>query len=78
MTLKDEVFKILAEAMGPAAGPFLERQCKWRLNKSAESLVASDLPTLARWTEIGTSGILNPDVAAKLASRIRALAGTWL
>ena len=70
MTLQDEVIKILASAMGPAAGPFLARQCKQRLNKTPDALVKTDLATLGKWIEIGAGLILGNDVGARLAGRV--------
>jgi hypothetical protein len=61
--------------MGPAAKHFLERQCKQRLDKTPDALVKADLPTLARWIEIGSGLILGADVGARLAGRVRVLAG---
>jgi hypothetical protein len=73
MSMRDDVLRIMARHMGPAAGPFLERQCKQHLKKEAAKLVKADLPTLAKWVKIGTGLILGEEVGADLAQRILTL-----
>jgi hypothetical protein len=73
MSLRDAVYSVLVRDLGPAAGPFLERQCKLRLGKSPDQLVKADIPTLAKWVQIGTALILGDPIGAKLAHQVKML-----
>jgi hypothetical protein len=73
MALRDDIMKILAPQMGPAAAPFLYRQCKLRLKKEAVALTKTDIPELARWIGVGVALVLGEGVAATLSQRVLAI-----
>jgi hypothetical protein len=73
VAVRDAVLKILSSDMGPAAGAFLDRQCKSRLQKDAAALTKGDLDTLAKWVEVGAALVLSEPVAKKMAVQIRAI-----
>lgn len=70
MSLKDDVLAVLAKTLGPAAGPFLERQCKQRLNKRPEALEKGDLELLIKWVQIGMSLMLDDATGKNLALQL--------
>lgn len=74
MTLRDDVLKILAGQMGPAAGTFLERQCKAHLKKDSATIAKGDLPELAKWVEVGAGLTLGDSVGAALSKQILRMA----
>jgi hypothetical protein len=73
MALKDDVLKVLTTQMGPAAGPFLDRQCKARLQKEAGAITKADIPELAKWVGIGAKLTLGDAVGASLSKDILSL-----
>jgi hypothetical protein len=73
MALNDDILKILSKQMGPAAGSFLERQCKAHLKKEPGALAKPDLPELAKWVGIGASLSLGDSVGAALSKDILAI-----
>ncbi|MFZ3058621.1 MAG: hypothetical protein WA102_02680 [Candidatus Methanoperedens sp.] len=73
MAISDQVIKILAEDMGPSALPFLERQCKFHLNKEPARLTNSDIEELAKWVQISSKLTLGDDIANKLKTKVLAL-----
>jgi hypothetical protein len=73
-SIHEEVIGLLVLTMGPAAKPFLERQCKFHLGKPAANLTKADIPLLAKWVEIGVGLALGEEVGAKVGARLRAMA----
>ena len=72
MAISDQIIKILAEDMGPSAGPFLERQCK-HINKEPGALTASDMGELAKWVHLSSKLTLGDGIADKLKTKILAV-----
>lgn len=73
MAISDQVIKILADDMGPSAKPFLERQCKFHLQKDPGALLSSDIAELAKWIQTSAKLTLGDDVANKLKEKVLAL-----
>lgn len=73
MAISDQVVKILANDMGPSAEIFLNRQCKFHLNKDPGALTASDVEELAKWVYISSKLTLGEDIANKLKKNVQAL-----
>ncbi|KAB2948467.1 MAG: hypothetical protein MPEBLZ_01776 [Candidatus Methanoperedens nitroreducens] len=73
MAINDQIVKILAEDMGPSASPFLERQCKFHLNKDPGALTASDMEELAKWVYTGAKLTIGEGIADKLKTKILAV-----
>jgi hypothetical protein len=73
MALRDDVVKILAAQMGPAAAQFLERQCTAHLKKDAAAITKGDLPELAKWVGVGAGLTLGDTVGAALSEQILAI-----
>jgi len=74
MALHEEVRKILALEMGPAADAFLERNCRVRLSKEVNQIEKTDLKTLSFWVKVGAKIALGEETAVKLESKVLALA----
>ena len=73
MPLSDQVLKILTEEMGPSAPMFLERQCKFHLNKDVGALSNADIDELAKWVYTSSKLTLGDDVANKLKTKVLGL-----
>ncbi len=73
MAISDQVLKILAEDMGPSALPFLQRQCKYHLNKDPGFLTTLDIEELAKWVYISSNLTLGEDIAKKLKKNVLAI-----
>jgi len=73
MTVKDEFLAVLAEELGPAAGPFLDRQSMRHLNKNASDLQKSDVDELSKWCVTGIQTALGAQVAEKVRKSLLAL-----
>ncbi len=73
MTLEQDILAVLAEDLGPAAKPFLVRQCRSHLGKEPSMLQKSDMENLAKWCQIGIQTTLGPQVAEKVKKGLLAL-----
>jgi hypothetical protein len=73
MAISDQVIKILAEDMGPSAVPFLNRQCKFHLNKDPGALTTSDIDELSKWVYTSSKLTLGEDIAKKLKTNVLAI-----
>ena len=73
MTIKDDFLAVLAEELGPAAGPFLDRQSIRHLNKNASELQKEDVGELARWCVAGIQTALGAQVAEKVRKSLLTL-----
>jgi hypothetical protein len=73
MTVEQDVLTVLAEEMGPAAKPFLLRQCRSHLGKEPSMLQKSDLDNLAKWCQIGVQLALGAQIAEKVKKGLLAL-----
>ena len=58
MTLERDCIAILAKQMGPAAKIFLDRQCKYYLQKEPAKLDLGDIPNLAKYCFSSTQSTL--------------------
>ena len=63
MSLEQECIAVLAKEVGPAAKPFLTRQCRTHLKKEPSNLQKNDLEELANWCFIGLKQSLGMQVA---------------
>jgi hypothetical protein len=73
MTLEQDCLAVLIKQMGPAAKPFLVRQCSYHLKKEPSALTKADLDELARWCQIGTQLTLGVVVSEKVKQGILSL-----
>ncbi len=73
MTIEKECLAVLAEELGPAAKPFLDRQCLSRLGKESASLEKTDLDELAKWCAAGIQVTLGAQVAETIKKGLIAL-----
>ncbi len=73
MTVYEKVVQVSKTYLGPATESFIARQCKSHLDKKAQDLMTLDLPTLAKWTEVGVALLADQAKATELANKIRAL-----
>ncbi len=73
MTLEQDCVTVLARDLGPAAFPFLTRQCRSRLNKAPAMLKKTDLDELAKWCAFGIQPILGANVAENAKKGILSL-----
>jgi hypothetical protein len=73
MTVEQDSLAVLAEDLGPAAKPFLLRQCRSHLNKEPSMLQKSDIDNLAKWCHIGIQLTLGAQVAENVQKGLLAL-----
>jgi len=73
MTIEQDFLKVLAEDLGPAAKPFLLRQCRNHLNKEPSMLQKSDIDNLAKWCTSGIQVALGAQVAESVQKGLLAL-----
>jgi hypothetical protein len=73
MTLEQDCLLVITKQMGPAAKAFLDRQCKYHLNKDSAAIQKNDLEELAKWCAIGTQLALGEGVAEKIKQGLLAL-----
>lgn len=73
MTLEQDCLSVLIKQMGPAAKPFLARQCSHHLKKEPAALTKADLDELAKWCQIGTQLTLGTFVGEKVKQGILSL-----
>lgn len=73
MTIEKECLAVLAEELGPAAKPFLDRQCRNHLGKESAALEKSDLEELAKWCAVGIQATLGAQVAETVKKGLLAL-----
>ncbi len=73
MTIEKECLAVLAEELGPAAKPFLDRQCRSRLGKEPATLEKSDIDELAKWCASGIQTTLGAQVAENVRKGLLAL-----
>lgn len=73
MTVEQDCLAVLIKQMGPAAKPFLARQCNHHLKKDPAALTKSDLDELARWCQIGTQLTLGAAVSERVKQGILSL-----
>ncbi len=74
--MSDVTNKVLALSkayLGPAAEPFLARQCKLFLKIDMTALASSHLKELAGCYELGGRAIMDPAKATELAKKVAAL-----
>jgi len=73
MTTYEKVIATGKVYLGPATEAFVNRQCKWHLKKTPETLAAGDLAELAKWIEIGAGLVMDKGKATELAGKVRTL-----
>ena len=73
MTLEQDCLAVLSKEIGPAAKPFLDRQCRHHLKKEPGTLQKSDLDELAKWCQIGTQLTLGAQTGEKIKQGILSL-----
>jgi hypothetical protein len=73
MIIEKECLAVLAEELGPAAKPFLDRQCRNRLGKEPTALEKSDLEELANWCAAGIQATLGAQIAENVKKGLLAL-----
>ncbi len=69
--ISEQVLAISKVYLGPAAEPFLSRQCKAHLKVDLSELAINQLKDLAKWVEVGAGLIMDPAKAAILAKKIK-------
>jgi hypothetical protein len=75
MTVEQDCLAVLIKQLGPAAKPFLTRQCSHHLKKESAAITEADLDELARWCQIGTELTLGAAVSERVKQGILALKG---
>ncbi len=73
MTIEKDCLAVLSEELGPAAKPFLDRQCRNHLGKEATALEKSDVEELAKWCTAGIQAALGAQVAENVKKGLLAL-----
>jgi hypothetical protein len=71
--LSDRVVAVTKKYYGPAAEPFLARQCKSHLKIQLAELSSSHLPELAKWIEISGRTNMDEGKGRELADLVAAL-----
>lgn len=69
--ISEQVLAISKVYLGPAAEPFLDRQCKAHLKTELNALTGAQVKDLAKWVEVGAGLIMDAAKAAALAKKIR-------
>ena len=73
MTLYQEVINVTKPYLGPAAEPFIDRQCIKRLKIDPQALTKPQMAELIKWVETG-AGLIMGDVKGKeLAGKLSRL-----
>jgi len=73
MSLYHDVTTVGATYLGPAAEPFIGRQCTLYLKIQPQALAKEHLPELAKWIEVAGTRFLDAMKAKELATKIAAL-----
>jgi hypothetical protein len=73
MTVEKDVLAVLAEELGPAAKPYLDRQCRLHLRKEPSSLEKVDIDELTKWCTAGIQATLGAQVAENVKKGLTAL-----
>jgi hypothetical protein len=73
MTTEKDCLAVVAEEVGPAAKPFLDRQCRVHLKKEPATLQKSDLDELAKWCAASLQMTLGAQIADKVKKGLLAL-----
>jgi len=70
MSLYQEITKISAPYLGPAAESFIGKQCKLFLKIEPESLAKHHLGELAKWIEVGGTRYMDEARTKELAAKV--------
>lgn len=73
MSVYRDVSDVGATYMGPAAEPFIGRQCALYLKIQPRALTKQHLPELAKWIAVAGTRFLDAAKAKEMAARIAAL-----